>query len=740
MSRLLRCFLTLNSASLTLGSIALVIILFVSENPLLELIELKTYDLRLRSRGIEQPRSNVVVTAIDEKSLDVEGPWPWPRSRIAKLVEILSRDGARVIGFDIGFLEPDRNVGLQLLNRLQQQLNAMPNENPGLADFIEVNREHEDNDKQLVKAIQDASAAIVLGYFFHMSQADLGHQLEPREIDKQLSRILASKYPFVMFRDLGMEAPPFLTAYAPESNISMLSEAADASGHFSLLSDLDGTIRWMPMMIQAGEHVYPPLAVMCVWHYLNKPQLVVHAARYGVVGVERGERFIPTDRRGRLLINYLGPRKTFEHISVGDILQETFAPGTFQDKIVIVAATATAVYDVRSTPVGPVFPGGEVHATVVDNILTQRFMTQPGWVRLFNLLGIVVLGGLIGVVMSRTRAFRGFLFATLLFVFHVFVVNGLFVYYGLWCNLVYPLLSLLTAYVVLSVYHYVTEERERRRVRHAFSHYLSPNVIEEMLSDFSNLSLGGKKREITAMFTDIEGFTSFSEALEPEELVHLLNEYFDQTCDIVLRYNGTIDKIVGDSLHVLFNAPVDQVSHASDAIKCALELDACCTALREEQSKRGAALGRTRIGINTGFSVVGNFGGAARFDYTAHGDAIDTAARLEGANKYVGTRLCVSASTMMQCKDVESRPIGWLLLKGKSNPIEVYEPLAPSAAPIAYNSAYLEAYEQMAQHKLEALERFEALARQYPEDDLISYHANRLRAGGTGAMVEMVDK
>ncbi len=278
------------------------------------------------------------------------------------------------------------------------------------------------------------------------------------------------------------------------------------------------------------------------------------------------------------------------------------------------------------------------------------------------------------------------------------------------------------------------------QVKHAFSHYLAPSVIDEMLADPANLSLGGKKREITALFTDIEGFTSMSETLDPEDLFHLLNEYFDETCDIVFRYNGTIDKIVGDALHVLFNAPLEQADHAEKAIRCAMELDACCQALRERQRQRGPALGRTRIGINTGPSIVGNFGGTTRFDYTAHGDAINTAARLEGANKYVGTHICVSASAMVGCQDIEFRPIGRLVLKGKTNPIDVYEPLAPSVTAVTRLPAYLEAFEDMALGMPKAVEAFEDLARRYPEDGLVNFHASRLRAGQTGTIIQMTEK
>lgn len=286
----------------------------------------------------------------------------------------------------------------------------------------------------------------------------------------------------------------------------------------------------------------------------------------------------------------------------------------------------------------------------------------------------------------------------------------------------------------------IEDVTSEKRIKSAFSHYLAPTVIDQLLAHPETLALGGEKREVTALFTDIEGFTSLAESVGPDALVHLLNEYFDQVCNIVLQYGGTIDKIVGDSLHVLFNAPIDQMDHATRAVKCALEIDTCCRALIVRHAERGIAFGQTRIGINTGFAVVGNFGGTARFDYTAHGDAVNTAARLEGANKYLGTRICVSAMTKAGCPDVAFRPIGQLLLKGKSKATEVYEPVVSLAVSKAPMVAYLEAYELMARGDCKAPEAFAALARRHPADGLINFHAHRLGGGATGITLLLPDK
>lgn len=279
-----------------------------------------------------------------------------------------------------------------------------------------------------------------------------------------------------------------------------------------------------------------------------------------------------------------------------------------------------------------------------------------------------------------------------------------------------------------------------KRVKSAFSHYLAPAVIEQLLEDPNRLALGGEKREMTFLFTDIAGFTTLSERVEPTVVVKLLNEYFDKMCSIVLDHGGTIDKIVGDALHVMFNAPTDQPDHAERAVRCALDLSVFCNDFSATQAEQSIALGETRLGINTGPAVVGNFGGTTRFDYTAYGDTINTAARLEGANKYLGTSICVSHETKTQCPDTVFRPVGRLVLKGKTEAIEVFEPLTDIDTPPDKLSAYLKAYGLMERLEAQALPVFEGLAGQFPDDRLIAYHAKRLADGETGTTIVMTGK
>ncbi len=277
-----------------------------------------------------------------------------------------------------------------------------------------------------------------------------------------------------------------------------------------------------------------------------------------------------------------------------------------------------------------------------------------------------------------------------------------------------------------------------KRVKSAFSHYLAPAVIEQLLADPGRLSLGGEKRDLTFLFTDIAGFTSFSEKVEPTALVRVLNEYFDETCSIVLRHGGTIDKIVGDALHVMFNAPTDQADHAQRAVDCALELADYCAEFASRRAATGMSFGKTRIGVNTGPAVVGNFGGRTRFDYTAYGDSVNSAARLEGANKFLGTRICISRSTRDLCSNLRFRPVARLLVLGRVEAIEVYEPL--NCPEQAMDDEYLRAYRLMQDLHPGAAQAFAQLSARYAGDALIAFHAQRLGGGGRGDTVTLSGK
>ena len=679
--RLLRPFTSINPTSLTLVTILVVVALFRSHISIFELIELKTYDLRFLSRGQVQPASTVALALIDEKSLDREGRWPWPRSKIATLIERLSQDGAKVIGFDIGFLEPDTNTQLELLNQLSQAVETLAIQNARLADFIQERKRNADTDLALATAIRNSSAAIVLGYFFHESAETLGYQLSSAEIAQRLERLDGSKYPLVTYTPPGMAVVARdMTAYAPEPNLALFTEAAAASGYFSLRTDADGVVRWMPLMIVGGEDLFPPLSLMCAWHYLGHPSLAVKIDSYGAVGVQMGERFIPTDETGRLLINYLGPAKTLPHFSITDVLNGALAAGTFANKIVLVGSSALGAHDLRNTPfttLSPLYSGVEIQATVIDNILSQRFMTSPKWSKIYGLFAIVLLAAVSGIVVAYVGPLQGLLCVLVLGASHVFIARWLFINAGVWLNTVYPVLALVANYTALSVYDYMTEARERRRIKETFSHYVAPVVIEEMLKEPERLKLGGEEKTLTVLFCDLQGFTSVSERYAPHEMIEILSEYYTRMTERVFLQQGTLVEYVGDEMLALFGAPVEQADHAQRACATALAMQAERKIQNEEWAKLGRPPLIARTGINSGLMLVGNLGSRYRFNYGVMGDQVNLASRLEGLNKTYRTQLLVSESTAQLVENsFRLREVDLVRVVGREQAVRIYELLA----------------------------------------------------------------
>ncbi len=723
MPKSLKSVLSISPTSITIATILLVATLFLSQAPILEMIELKTYDLRFRSRGHLQPTPTVVLALIDEKSLDTEGRWPWPRAKLARLVDILSRDGAKVIGFDVGFLEPDENSRLGLVNQFGQEVNSLNIDNPKLDAFIELRRLEADNDHSLSKAISNSSAAVVLGYFFHMNETDLDYKILPGQIERQLDRISGSKYALVMDNRRDGAFDPFITAFTPESNLEIFTRVAAASGYYSVKSDPDGVVRWLPLIIKCKGQLFPPLSVLCTWYFLDKPQLMVNVADHGVEGVQMGPRFIPTDESGELLINYLGPAKTFPHISISDILSGRISKGTFTDKIVLVGATAMGTHDLRTTPISPLYPGVEIHATVIDNILTGDFITRPKWSKIFDLLAIITMGGLTGLALPRISATKGLVFATALFAIYILAAHWLFVGHRMWLNMVYPLLSLTMTYTALTAYHYVTEERERKKVKGTFRQFVAPLVIDELLEAPEKLTLGGEEKELTVLFSDLEGFTTYSEKYSPSEMISILSDYYNVMTEQIFLHRGTLKEYVGDEIMAFFGAPIDHPDHAQRACRAALAMRDHRQAMGIEWAKMGRPVLRARTGINSGPMLVGNLGSKYRFAYGVLGDQVNLGSRLEGLNKMYSSEILIGENTARLVQnEFLLRKIDVVRVKGRAQCVDVFELVSENghAIPKGQEEAlrdYAAGYEAYChQHWDEAMKLFERALEFWPDD------------------------
>ncbi|MBU2549063.1 MAG: adenylate/guanylate cyclase domain-containing protein, partial [Proteobacteria bacterium] len=565
----------------------------------------------------------------------------------------------------------------------------------------------------------------VLGYFFHVEQDEGLHHLTQKEVKARGRRLTNAHYTFtrlaspeVELKNLGL-----IRAFLPETNIGVLSESTRATGYFNMFPDFDGTVRQVPLSIYYEDKACMPLSLQALRYYLVDAPSSLTLSRIGVEAVTLGDYKIPTDEIGRMQVNFRGPGKTFPHYSIADILKGRLAPATFKDKIVLVGATAVGIYDLRVTPFDRVFPGVEIHANAIDNILRGDFLVAPNWAAIFDLMSITFIGLLLGLGLPRLSAWSGALLGTGLLAIWV-LGNYLLFLQGFLLNSLYPFMTLVLVYTGITLFRYMTEEREKKKIRSAFSYYVNPSVVSEMLKNPDKLKLGGEKRIMTVLFSDIRGFTSISEKLDPEALVHLLNRYLTDMTDLVFKNEGLLDKYIGDAIMAVWGAPLDQPRHAALACRTGLEMMSALARLREQLAAEdpNTPFLDIGIGLNSGPMVAGNMGSETRFDYTVMGDSVNLGSRLEGACKQYGVNIIIGEMTFEQVKSaMYCRELDSVAVKGKAQPVRIFELLGePGRVPEdrlrlarAFQSG-LTAY----RHQMwdQAHKVFSALHHHYPDD------------------------
>jgi class 3 adenylate cyclase/CHASE2 domain-containing sensor protein len=417
----------------------------------------------------------------------------------------------------------------------------------------------------------------------------------------------------------------------------------------------------------------------------------------------------------------------------------------FKGKIVLIGAILS-ITDRHRTPLAvlddgedAMMPGIVIMAHSVSQYLEGRSSNRLNPIA--SIL-ITVLFALIGVGLGLLKKGAGFSFTVGGLCIALYWVYGFIGYsYGVpLVPLLAPTIALLLSLWLMDVIIGRAERKQRQFIQGAFSRYVSPAVVDQLVDDPNALSIKGDRREVTFIFTDIASFTTLSEGLTSEVLSDVLNAYLDGACQIILKYQGTIDKFIGDAIMAIFNAPISQADHAERAVKCALELDVYAEEFRKAQNALGIPIGVTRIGIHTGIATVGNFGSSSRMDFTALGDTVNTAARTEGVNKYFGTRICVTEETVSHCPNLKFRPIGDVVLKGKTKPVGLFAPVpdGPEAAKVTED--YLAAYSELKAEKPSGIEAFRKLLTQYPDDAIIAYHGRRIDAGATSTLIVLEDK
>lgn len=652
----------------------------------LQRLEHLSLNVRFMLRGERPPGDEVVLVAVDERSLKELGRWPWSRDKQARVVEGVAQDGAKVIGLDLMYSEPEATDYHLSLAEIRSLAKAPNGAAPALRQLLAQKLAQADPDRQFTQSLHNAKT-VVLALPLDVPEiqsAGLGAPAvtgPPAFILRHqfmLVRGVSGGEPFEPYRATGLLPP--LKAFADE---------AVSLGHVSSPPDPDGVTRYAPLAIRYGgrRDYYPSFALEIARIYLgiSRDRMALALGQ----GVLLGDLLIPTDQKARLLINYVGRARSFRSVSATDVIHQRIPPGTFTGKAVLVGASALATYDQKVTPFSANLPGLELNATVVDNILHGPFLLKPLWSGPIDLTVVLLLGLGLGAVLTRLRALPGALVSLAALLGYLAAAQYVFVVHGLWLDVVSPVLTLVSVFLVITVMRFMTEERKTREIRALFSNYVSPLIVEELIKDPRKATLGGSRKELTMLFSDVAGFTTFSEKHAAEDVVAQLNEYLGAMSEVIIRWNGTLDKFVGDAIVAYWGAPVEQPDHVELAIKCALHMRKRLAELQDKWRAEDRVPFESGVGINTGVAVVGNIGAEGKkMDYTMIGDQVNLAARIQGLTRTFGCPIVITEFTASRLKDligdvassdnkgrlghVALRKLGTVRVKGKAQTVVAY--------------------------------------------------------------------
>jgi adenylate cyclase len=627
-------------------------------------LEWLAYDLRFRLllQDEAEPDPRIVIVDIDEKSLRQEGRWPWPRATVATLAQRVFEQGAYVMAMDIVYAEPQRNPIDDLLGRLDPGTRQALISNPLVPDLIK------SQDQLFAETLREHD--IVLGYTFtDGSNPPKGMLPGSLPLDEDIVSDLLV---------------PRMASYV--ANLEVLQQQATGAGFFSIMPDADGVIRRAPLLMRYNNQLYTSLALETTRRYLQVSQINLGGVPVedyiAIESISLGELLdIPTDEAGQVLVPYRGRQGSFHYVSAADVLNGQVPAGLLDGAIVMFGTTAVGLYDLRSTPVQSVFPGVEVHANIIAGILDGRFPFEPSWAAGANvaiLLGLGVLSVLVVPFISPIVI----MLLSLVFMGLVITLNlWLWTSQGIVLAVVAPLALIAMIGTVDLAYGFLTEARGRRQLKAVFGQYVPPERVEEMNRDpDGNFAVEGESRDLSVLFCDIRSFTTISESLAADELKRMLNHFFTPMTGIIFNGKGTIDKYVGDMIMAFWGAPVHDDNHRQHAVEAALAMLEKLVELRSEFRGRGWPEVDIGIGINSGMMNVGDMGSEYRRAYTVIGDAVNLGSRLEGLTKFYGVRLIVSESTATGLTGISLRCLDRVKVKGKNEPVTIYEPVGKTAA------------------------------------------------------------
>jgi len=621
----------------------------------IEELRLRTFDLFQVLRPREQKVRPVVIVDIDEASLREIGQWPWPRTVIADLVTRLRAAGAVAVGFDVIFAEPDRMSpavaagsfrGLDAETR--EKLAALPS-----------------NDAVFAEAIKKAGG-IVVG-------ETAASQAAPRAEGENA--------PQTGFAIVGPNPRPFLVTFPGLlRNIPPIEQAAAGRGMFSIDPEPDGIVRRVPVVMEAQGQLAPALTMEMLRVVSRAGAILIRADRAGVKTVAVPGLEVPTDGRGRFWV-YFNKRDPARSVSATDVLNGRVAPDRLRGRLVLIGTSATGLLDIKTTPVQPDMPGVEVHAQILENILTKSLLASPGYAIGAEIIAAVVFGLAIIVAAPMLPAAIVVALGAILIAGLIGISWYFFVGHHLLIDFTYPLISCWLIYLVLTFVNYFREQQQRQQIRSAFGFYLSPPLVEQLARSPEKLVLGGEERRMTILFSDVRGFTTISEHYkdDPQGLTHLMNRFLTPLTNAIIERKGTIDKYIGDAIMAFWNAPVDDDEHEANACDAALEMLARAEVLNGELKREAETAGgvymplRIGIGLNSGPCVVGNMGSDFRFNYSVLGDTVSLASRLESRTKDYRLSLVIGSRTADRAKEkFATMEIDLIQVKGKKQPELVF--------------------------------------------------------------------
>ena len=639
------------------------------------------YDARMRLTMPKKLDERIVILDIDEKSLGKLGRWPWNRDKMAKLMNKLMGDGkddygVAMIGFDVVFAEPDTSSGIATLERLAKtDLQGVPE----FQDKLQQLRPALDFDDQFAKSM--AGRAVVLGYYLSSEDnAEKSGELPPPVFPKD------------HFKGRTIEWFPW---YGYGANLKQFQKSALSAGTFNPVLEQDGVVRRVPMLLDYNGAYYESLSLAMFRAMLGSvkiepgypPDRFLSKTYSGMEWLElkAGNRTfrVPVDKNVSALVPYRGRGGTaagsFRYISLGDVFDGTVPKDALKGKIAIWGTTAPGLLDLRSTPVGEAYPGVEIHANLLSGMMSQTFKEQPAYVVGAEIM-LLLLGG---VALAILMPFLSPLRATIVALAAMLLNMALNYFVYTQADIVIPLAAslLMTAalFTLNMAYGYFIESRSKRQFTELFGQYVPPELVDEMARDPEKYSMEPKEAELTILFSDVRGFTTISESLSAGDLSLYINEFLTTMSAIISKHRGTLDKYIGDCIMSFWGAPVPDPEHARQGILSALEMQKACAELRQKFTAKGWPDLKIGIGLNSGNVRVGDMGSKVRRAYTVMGDPVNLASRLEGRTKEYGVGVMVGENTEKIVKDFLYRELDRIRVKGKNEPVVIFEPLCLEA-------------------------------------------------------------